>query len=118
MKTENTQVNNIPAVSELDSKITQWKAQYGKLYKSIIDGEIYIWRKLKRKEYTDLMTDRADDDQISGRIYERQEKIATAVVLFPENIDELIAQNAGLATTIADEVILRSGFELASTEEL
>lgn len=118
MKTENTQVNNVPASDNLDSMITKWKAQHGKLYKSVIDGEIYIWRKLKRREYTDLMTDRADDDQVTGRIYERQEKIATAVVLFPENIDELIAQNAGLATTLADEVILRSGFELASTEEL
>jgi hypothetical protein len=64
------------------------------------------------------MLDKAEDDQITGKIYERQEKITATVILYPENIGELIADNAGLATTISDEVILKSGFELETTEEI
>jgi hypothetical protein len=120
MNTEHVKVAKTVSNSEdtLEQKISQWKVQYGKLYKSVIDGDVYIWRKLKRKEYVELMADKSEEDQVTGKIYERQEKIASIVVLYPNNIGELIETNAGLATTIADEVIMRSGFELASTEEL
>lgn len=101
-----------------DQMIAQWKKDHGRIYKSIIDGDVYIWRKLKRREYVELMADRAEDDQVNSKLYERQEKIMKAVVLFPADIDDQVDSNAGLATTIADEVILRSGFDLASTEEL
>ena len=39
----------------LETQITAWKAEHGKIYKSIIDGTDYIWRKLKRKEYVALI---------------------------------------------------------------
>lgn len=106
-------------MKELQAKIQAWKAEHGKVYKTVVDGEEYIWRKLKRKEYVALMvSDKEEAEDLDTRIYERQEEIAKLVILFPENINELIEQNAGLSTTIADEVISRSGFNITETEEL
>lgn len=106
-------------MKELKANIQAWKMEHGKVFKTVIDGEDYIWRKLKRKEYVALMATKADaDEDLDARIYERQEEISKLVVLFPENISELVDQNAGLATTIADEVIARSGFGITETQEL
>lgn len=102
-----------------DSQITAWKAEHGKIYKSIIDGEDYIWRKLKRKEYVALMSEAATDaTDPEVKVYDKQETITKLVVLHPANIEELINENAGLATIIADEVIARSGFSIETTQEL
>jgi hypothetical protein len=98
--------------------IQKWKAEYGKIYKSIIDEEIYIWRKLKRKEYVQIMSNKSVEGQEDEAIYGRQDTIAETVVLFPSSIKELLENNAGLGTTIADEVLLKSGFELSGTVEL
>lgn len=103
---------------EFERQIPVWKAEYGKIFKSVIDGDIYIWRKLKRKEYTDIMSSYKDQPQVTDRIYERQEKITETIVLYPYNIVELVKNSAGLATTISDEALLKSGFDLATTEEL
>lgn len=105
-------------MKELQAKIQAWKAEHGKVFKTVIDGEDYIWRKLKRKEYVALMSVKSEEEDLDARIYERQEEIAKLVILFPENITELVEENAGLATTIADEVIARSGFGITETQEL
>ena len=103
----------------LETQITAWKAEHGKIYKSIIDGTDYIWRKLKRKEYVALMADSSEESaDPEMKVYDRQETITKLVVLYPENIEELIVENAGLATIIADEVIARSGFNIEATQEL
>ena len=105
-------------MKELNAKIQAWKAEHGKVFKTVIDGEDYIWRKLKRKEYVALMANKSEEDDLDARIYERQEEIAKLVILYPENVADLINENAGLATTISDEVIARSGFGITETQEL
>jgi hypothetical protein len=96
--------------------INAWKAEWGKIYKSIIDGETYIWRKLRRKEYVDFMTEIEKEGE--DPVYTKQDKITKTVVIFPNNIEELIETNCGLSTSISDEVLLKSGFYILSTEEL
>lgn len=105
-------------MKELNARIQAWKTEHGKIFKTVIDGEEYIWRKLKRKEYVALMSAKYEEEDVEARIYTRQEEITKQVVLYPENIEALIIENAGLATTIADEVITRSGFGLTETQEL
>lgn len=101
-----------------EQSIQEWKAKWGKIYKSTIDGEEYIWRKLKRKEYVAIMAKVAEPGTESSRLYERQDEITKLVVLYPSNIEDLIESSAGLASTISDEVIIKSGFDISSTEEL
>ncbi|PTY92881.1 hypothetical protein [Heyndrickxia sporothermodurans] len=105
-----------------DKQIQQWKKQWGKIFKTTVGGEAFIWRKLKRKEYVEIMSnaevEEAEEEVLGSRIYKRQERITKLVVLFPTDIESRIEENAGLATSISDEVIAKSGFDVSATEEL
>ena len=117
MKTEN---KNEPNIKEeiTPEMIEAWKKEYGKIFKSVIDGEDYIWRKLKRREYVEVMSDVEEDEDMNEKIYKRQEKIAKTITIYPENASEIIDNEAGIATSIADEALVRSGFNVSKTEEL
>lgn len=101
------------------SQIDAWKKEYGRIFKSVIDGKDYIWRRIKRKEYSSVMAmkDGADVDE---RIYNRQFAIAKLVVLNidSEELERELNDLAGLATTISEEVMEKSGFNLSETTEL
>lgn len=103
---------------DLKANIEAWKAEFGKVYKTTIEGEEYIWRKLKRKEYVDIMSGSTENEDIDKVIYERQEKIVKMTVLYPSTIEEDLEKSAGLAITLSDEIIAKSGFGEPETKEL
>ena len=98
-------------------QIAEWKMEWGKIFKTSIGNQPFIWRKLKRKEYVNIMSS-GEGTMEAEKFYERQEMIAQATVLFPENIEEVIEDDAGVATALADEILLKSGFDITTTEEL
>ena len=104
-------------VQNLEQLIAGWKAEYGKVYKTTIDGEEFIWRKLKRKEYVDIVLSGSEEDKTED-IYLRQELITKTVVLYPENASDLIDKSAGIAFTLSEEILAKSGFGLPTTKEL
>jgi hypothetical protein len=108
-------MNNENAISE--QQIADWKSQWGRVFESTIVDDTYVWRQLRRKEYVSIMSDKPGEDE-GSLLYERQENIAKTAILFPDNIADLIEANAGLATTLSDEIILKSGFDLSETKEL
>lgn len=99
-------------------QIDEWKAKFGKIYKTSVGDDVVIWRKLRRKEYVYIMSPEATDGAEGDKVYAKQDLIVSAVALFPENIEELITENAGFATCVAEEIIIKSGFDLTNTEEL
>ena len=103
----------------IEDKGIEWKKEYKKVFLSTIDDEDYIWRRIKRKEYSDIMAIK-DTEDVDERIYQRQIAITKLVVLnfTEEELEERIEELAGLASTIADEVLSKSGFNLTSTTEL
>ena len=80
-----------------------------------IEDKVIEWK----KEYSDIMAIK-DTEDVDERIYQRQIAIAKLVVLnfTEEELEERIEELAGLASTIADEVLSKSGFNLTSTTEL
>ena len=98
-------------------QIQEWKARYGSIYKTTVGETPIVWRKLKRKEYVRIMAACAELPP-SDRVYQRQEEIVKAAAIWPENIDEIVADTAGIASTVCDEVMLKSGFDLFTTEAL
>ena len=44
--------------------------------------------------------------------------MVVAAMLYPFNAEELIEENAGLATVLSEEILARSGFAISYTEEL
>ena len=98
------------------AKLEEWKAEYGHIYRTVVGPTAVIWRKLRRKEYVQTMTEQSGTPET--KIFDRQDAICRACVLFPANIDDLIDENGGLSGTIADEILLKSGFDISDTEEL
>lgn len=101
-----------------NAQIDRWKAEHGKVFKNVIAGDTYIWRRLKRSEYVAAMA--IESDVPTENMYLRQDAIARAVTIFPsvEVMSERIEEFAGLAGEIADRAVLKSGFQASETEEL
>lgn len=101
----------------LEDKIKEWKKTYSKLYKNEFEDKTIIWKILSRKDFKDVLN-MSDELSQEDRLLTKQEITTLKSVLYPENIAELIEQNAGLATTLSEEILSKSGFELSETEAL
>lgn len=100
-----------------DQSIADWKATWGHIFKSTENDETYVWRQLRRKEYVEIMSEIPDTEE-EDPIFKRQDRIVELTVLFPANIKELIAEKAGLALGLSDQIMAKSGFTSLNTEEL
>lgn len=74
-----------------------------------------IWKRLKRSEYKEILTDTYSEDPDLA-FYEKQEAFAKKVILYPENVDELIEDFAGISDYIASETMIKTGFGITSTK--
>ena len=64
--------------------LKELKAEYKKLYKTVLDGDVYIWHKLSRKDYKKIMKDYEDT----------RESLSTIKVKLNENGKEITSNNA------------------------
>ena len=112
---EENEVEVTEDVESFETYIDQWKATYKRIFKNEIDGEIIIWRRLKRGEYKEILKAETGDED---KILTKQELMVKTAVLYPFNVDALIDDNAGLATVLSEEILAKSGFALSYTEEL
>lgn len=101
---------------DLTAYIEQWKKEHKRVFKNDIDGETIIWRRLKRGEYKEILKESEEDED--NKILTKQEKMVATAILYPFNAEELIEENAGLATVLSEEILARSGFAISYTEEL
>lgn len=105
----------VKSVEDLETLIPQWKAKYGRVFKNVIDGEIFIWRIVKRGEYKEMLREDIDPE---NRIFSKQESITKLAVLYPINIEEIVEERAGIASVLSEEILAKSGFDASITEEL
>lgn len=101
---------------DLTEYIEKWKQEHKRVFKNDIDGETIIWRRLKRGEYKNILNESEEDQE--NKILTKQEKMVATAVLYPFNIEEVIEDNAGLATVLSEEILAKSGFAISYTEEL
>ncbi len=101
--------------------IQEFKAQYKKVWKTtLVDGTEIVWRRLNRKEYKDIMKNYEDIEDRGERLMEREEAVCRAAILYPdkETVEDLINNMAGFAPVISDDIYDKSGFRIATPEEL
>ena len=103
-------------------QLDEWKLQHGELYRTYLNGQNFIWHKIKRKDYIALMTDSELSalDNAELRIFLRQEKITKMCVVFPDKdtLEKIVENNAGVAGNISDEIMMISGFRPVSSEQI
>lgn len=117
---DDTQTENPEDIS-LQLKIEMWKKEFkNNVFVTTIDDEAYYWRKLKRSEYKEIamyiesLTD--IPDQIKHWL--KQDEITKAVLLYPDNAEEVIEESAGIASIISQDCLARSGFGAFSHQVL
>ena len=74
-----------------------------------------IWRKLKRSEYKEVMTREYDENEDLA-YFEKQDFVASKVILYPGNVEELLEDFAGIADIIATETMVKTGFGITETK--
>lgn len=101
---------------KFDKKVNELKSKYKKIYLTSVSDEKIIWRTLKRSEYKEIMALGADDPDISDKdlIYLREEALTRKVVLYPENVDDIIEDLAAVAEVISSECMEKSGFNISN----
>ena len=106
-------------VIEEKTELELWKDEFRKVYKSYIGGKEYTWRRITRSEYHEVMGYK-EGDTVEERIYNRQAKIVSMVILGmkKEELDFELSDLSGLATSLSEEVMEMSGFNVRGTEEL
>lgn len=92
------------------------KKTHKDIYITDIAGLKVIWRKLKRSEYKELMTTTFSENEELAFL-EKQDFVANKVILFPENVEEMLEEYAGVADIIATETMIKTGFGLSNTKE-
>ena len=101
--------------------IKELKNTYKKLYKTTLEGDVYIWHKLSRQDYKKWMKDYEEVDNQSERLWAREEEACRLSVVYPckEVLEEAMNNTAGMATMLSEEIYERSGFKVAEkTEEV
>lgn len=93
------------------------KAKHGlkEVFITDIADQKVIWRRLKRSEYKEVMTKEYDENEDIA-YFEKQDYVASKVILYPENIEELLEDFAGIADIIATETMVKTGFGLTNTQ--
>lgn len=102
-------------LSEVEILADQLKEKHGEVFLTSIAGIEIIWRKLKRSEYKEIMSTKYDDNE-DIQYFERQDAMARKVILYPENVDMLLEDYAGVSDIIATETMIKTGFGIANTK--
>ena len=102
-------------LSEVEILADQLKEKHGEVFVTSIAGIEIIWRKLKRSEYKEIMSTKYDDNE-DIQYFERQDAMARKVILYPENVERLLEDYAGVSDIIATETMIKTGFGIANTK--
>ena len=99
-------------------QIDEWKKQYGKVFRTIIGSDAFIWHRLNRKDYVSLMMDDSVSEDEDERLYERQEMACKKAILWPENVDEILQDAGCIASNLGGVIMECSGFRIPVTDEM
>lgn len=102
----------------LQERIDIWKKDYKQVFKTAIEDDIYIWRKIKRSEYREIITRLDEEYEEDERMkkWVKQDEITKTVLLYPEDAEEAIEDSAGISTVISQDCLVRSGFGALSQQ--
>ena len=112
---ERAEETKVIQLSDVELVANQLIEEHGEVFVTNIAGVQIIWRKLKRSEYKEIMSTKFDDNE-DIQYFERQDAMAKKVILYPENVDRLLEDYAGVSDIIATETMIKTGFGIANTK--
>lgn len=108
-------VETVKELSPAETAAEKLKEIHGDVFITTVAGVEIVWRKLKRSEYKEAMSIKFDENE-DINYFERQDFMAKKVILYPENVDSLLEDYAGISDIIATETMVKTGFGIANTK--
>lgn len=105
----------VKELSPAENAAIQLKEIYGDVFITTVADVEVVWRKLKRSEYKEAMSKKFDKNE-DINYFERQDFMAKKVILYPENVDALLEDYAGISDIIATETMIKTGFGITNTK--
>lgn len=96
-------------------QIAEWKSRFDdEIYMSDFNGETYIWRPLRRKEWKDMKKVQGTNEDYM------EESICRTCVLWPENLSpqKMTFGKAGVPTMLSQMISDKSGFQRPITYKI
>ena len=108
-------VEKVKELSPAETAAEKLKEIHGDVFITTVADVEIVWRKLKRSEYKEAMSIKFDENE-DINYFERQDFMAKKVILYPENVDALLEDYAGVSDIIATETMIKTGFGIANTK--
>ena len=108
-------VETVKELSPAETAAEKLKEIHGDVFITTVADVEIVWRKLKRSEYKEVMSIKFDENE-DINYFERQDFMAKKVILYPENVDSLLEDYAGISDIIATETMVKTGFGIANTK--
>lgn len=108
-------VEKVKELSPAETAAEKLKEIHGDVFITTVADVEIVWRKLKRSEYKEAMSIKFDENE-DINYFERQDFMAKKVILYPENVDALLEDYAGISDIIATETMVKTGFGIANTK--
>ena len=108
-------IETVKELSPAETAAEKLKEIYGDVFITTVADVEIVWRKLKRSEYKEAMSIKFDENE-DINYFERQDFMAKKVILYPENVDSLLEDYAGISDIIATETMVKTGFGIANTK--
>lgn len=95
-------VRNGPSRMEVE----EWKERHGTVYFTPFDSEVFVWRRLLRPEYREIIRD------TTLNALDREEYFTEKCVLYPRNfsLEKIKKSRAGIASLLSEMIMDKSGF--------
>lgn len=87
---------------DLSKLIESFKEKYKNIYIYQFEDQVFIYRAVGRKEYTDLVLNESFTEE------DKEEKLCSMCVLYPKNFDFENCEEAGLPSILASEIVENS----------
>ena len=108
-------IETVKELSPAETAAEKLKEIHGDVFITTVADVEIVWRKLKRSEYKEAMSIKFDENE-DINYFERQDFMAKKVILYPENVDSLLEDYAGVSDIIATETMIKTGFGIANTK--
>ena len=108
-------VETVKELSPAETAAEKLKEIHGDVFITTVADVEIVWRKLKRSEYKEAMSIKFDENE-DINYFERQDFMAKKVILYPDNVDSLLEDYAGISDIIATETMVKTGFGIANTK--
>jgi hypothetical protein len=103
-----------------EKQLAKYKAKYNKLFRSYLNNDIYVWHRLSRAEFADVMKQTSDITDLEEKILKREELVCKAACVYPslERQQEIFKDNEIFASNMCEEILSYSGFVKALTSQV